>query len=110
MKFSGGTVILIVVALALIVAMVITLWQGGSRSRHGYGALPPDVDSLVGSRWRTSVFTQHLLQARQSAGHIAVPDGHAQRFFLSDNNYQLFAPGHTGIDQIALEQGVVLHG
>lgn len=49
MKFSGGTVILIVVALALIVAMVITLWLGGSRSRHGYGALPPEVDSLVGS-------------------------------------------------------------
>ena len=41
MKSSGGTVILIVVALALIVAMAITLWLSGSRSRHGYGFLPP---------------------------------------------------------------------
>ena len=48
MKSSGGTVILIVVVLALIVAMALTLWFGGSRSRHGYGALPPEVDSLVG--------------------------------------------------------------
>jgi hypothetical protein len=47
-KSSGGTVILIVVVLALIVGMALTLWFGGSRSRHGYGALPPEVDSLVG--------------------------------------------------------------
>ncbi len=49
MKFSGGMVVLILVALALIVAMVITLWLGGSRSRHGYGAMTQEVDSLVAS-------------------------------------------------------------
>lgn len=41
MKFSAGTIILIVVALALMIAMVITLTMGGNRSRHGYGFLLP---------------------------------------------------------------------
>jgi hypothetical protein len=38
-KFSGGTILLILLVLALLCAMVITLWTGGSRSRHGYGYL-----------------------------------------------------------------------
>ncbi len=37
MKFSGGAIILMILALALIVAMVITLTIGGNYSRHGYG-------------------------------------------------------------------------
>lgn len=37
MKFSGGAIILMILALALIIAMVITLTIGGNYSRHGYG-------------------------------------------------------------------------
>ena len=33
--------------LALICAMVITLWLGGSRSRHGYGYRPQPVPSAM---------------------------------------------------------------
>lgn len=40
MKFSRDRLILLVLALALLAAMVITLWVGGNRSRHGYGYVP----------------------------------------------------------------------
>ena len=41
MKFSGGSILLVILAVALILAIVITLTLGGNRSRHGYGfALP----------------------------------------------------------------------
>lgn len=40
MKFSQDRLILLVLALALLAAMVITLWVGGNRSRHGYGFVP----------------------------------------------------------------------
>jgi hypothetical protein len=38
MKLSGGTILLILLALALICAMVLTLWLGGNRSRHGFSS------------------------------------------------------------------------
>jgi len=40
MKYTGGTIILILLALALICGMLLTLWLGASRSRHGYGEHP----------------------------------------------------------------------
>jgi hypothetical protein len=42
MKFSRDHWILVILVLALLGAMVITLWVGGSRSRHGYGFLSPE--------------------------------------------------------------------
>lgn len=53
MKFSRDGLILLVLALALLAAMLVTLWAGGNRSRHGYGYVP---HSASGS---TSAYFNH---------------------------------------------------
>ncbi|MDO3379216.1 hypothetical protein [Geoalkalibacter halelectricus] len=43
MKFSRDHLLLLLLAVCLLAAMLITLFVGGSRSRHGYGQLDPPV-------------------------------------------------------------------
>lgn len=46
MKFSVGGIVLILLALALVVAMVMTLKFGGNYSRHGYGRQVSPADAI----------------------------------------------------------------
>ncbi|KIH77033.1 hypothetical protein GFER_08260 [Geoalkalibacter ferrihydriticus DSM 17813] len=47
MKFSRDQIFLLLLALCLVAAMLITLFLGGSRSRHGYGNLKRPVPCCV---------------------------------------------------------------
>jgi len=47
MKFSGDRILLILLGLALILAMLLTLWLGGNRSQHGYGSLLDEVETAA---------------------------------------------------------------